>query len=50
VQSTKSRTKRKTPEVVFTGGDPTAVISDIEEYQEMLERHFKKKEAFYGSL
>jgi len=38
VQSTKRRTKRKIPEVVFRQGKATAVILDIEEYQEMLER------------
>jgi PHD/YefM family antitoxin component YafN of YafNO toxin-antitoxin module len=30
--------KRKEPEIVFSEGKPTAVILDIEEYQEMLER------------
>jgi len=30
--------KRKVPEVVFSEGKPTAVILDIEEYREMLER------------
>ena len=30
--------KRKEPEIVFREGKPTAVILDIEEYQEMLER------------
>lgn len=32
------RPKRKVPEVVIRNGKPTAVILDIEEYQEMLER------------
>ena len=30
--------KRKTPEIVMREGEPTAVILDIGEYQEMLER------------
>lgn len=30
--------KRKEPEIVFREGKPTAVILDIEEYQEILER------------
>jgi PHD/YefM family antitoxin component YafN of YafNO toxin-antitoxin module len=30
--------KRKAPEIVLREGKPTAVILDIEEYQEMLER------------
>ncbi len=30
--------KRKPPEIVFCGGKPTAVILNIDEYQEMLER------------
>jgi PHD/YefM family antitoxin component YafN of YafNO toxin-antitoxin module len=34
----KSKHKRKTPEIVLRGGKPTAVILDIDEYQEMLER------------
>ncbi len=34
----KSTRKRKTPEIVFREGKPTAVILDINEYQEMLER------------
>jgi PHD/YefM family antitoxin component YafN of YafNO toxin-antitoxin module len=31
-------TKRKTPEIVLRDGQPAAVILDIDEYQEMLER------------
>ncbi len=34
----KTRGKRKSPEVVFREGKPRAVILDIEEYQDMLER------------
>jgi len=34
----KNRAKKKSPEIVFKEGKPTAVILDIEEYQEMLER------------
>jgi PHD/YefM family antitoxin component YafN of YafNO toxin-antitoxin module len=30
--------KRKTPEIVLREGKPTAVILDIDEYREMLER------------
>jgi PHD/YefM family antitoxin component YafN of YafNO toxin-antitoxin module len=30
--------KKRAPEVVLRGGKPTAVILDIEEYREMLER------------
>jgi hypothetical protein len=29
---------RKSPEIVYRDGKPTAVIIDINEYQEMLER------------
>jgi PHD/YefM family antitoxin component YafN of YafNO toxin-antitoxin module len=32
------RTKRKEPEIVLRGGKPAAVILDIDDYQEMLER------------
>ena len=32
------KAKRKEPEIVFRGGKPAAVILDIDEYQEMLER------------
>ena len=31
-------TKKKEPEIIFRGGKPAAVIIDIDEYQEMLER------------
>ena len=34
----KGRTKRKVPELILKEGKPTAVILDIDEYQEMLER------------
>jgi len=34
----KTRGKRKSPEVVFREGKPRAVLLDIEEYQDMLER------------
>ena len=34
----KSKIKRKAPELVIKEGKPTAVILDIDEYQEMLER------------
>ena len=32
------RTKRKTPQIIIRNGKPSAVILDIEEYREMLER------------
>jgi len=34
----RSKMKRKVPEIVVRGGKPTAVILDIDEYREMLER------------
>ena len=34
----KGKTRRKAPELVIKEGKPTAVILDIDEYQEMLER------------
>ena len=34
----KTRKKKITPEIVFRQGKPTAVILDIEEYRELLER------------
>ncbi len=34
----KSKNKRKAPEIVFRRGKPAAVILDIGEYREMLER------------
>jgi PHD/YefM family antitoxin component YafN of YafNO toxin-antitoxin module len=34
----KNKAKRKEPEIVIRGGTPSAVILDIDEYQEMLER------------
>ena len=32
------KAKRKEPEIIFRGGKPAAVILDIDDYQEMLER------------
>ncbi len=32
------RTKRKEPEIILRGGKPAAVILDIDQYQQMLER------------
>lgn len=34
----KKNAKRRKPEIVFREGKPTAVILDIDEYREMLER------------
>jgi len=34
----KSKSKRKSPEIVLRGGKPAAVIIDIDEYRSMLER------------
>ena len=34
----KSKPQKKAPEIVFRGGKAAAVILDIEEYREMLER------------
>ena len=34
----KSKPQKKAPEIVLRGGKPAAVILDIEEYREMLER------------
>ena len=34
----RTAVKRRGPELVLRGGRPTAVILDIDEYQEMLER------------
>ena len=34
----KTRYKAKTPEIVLRNGKPAAVILDIDEYKEMLER------------
>jgi PHD/YefM family antitoxin component YafN of YafNO toxin-antitoxin module len=33
-----AKAKRKEPEIILRGGKPAAVIIDIDEYQEMLER------------
>lgn len=32
------KAKRKEPEIIFRGGKPAAVILDIDDYQELLER------------
>ncbi len=37
-ETMKSRTKTKTSEIILRDGKPAAVILDIDEYQEMLER------------
>ena len=42
----KTRGKRKSPEVVFREGKPRAVLLDIEEYQDMLERMRKESLTF----
>ena len=34
----RGKGKRKVPEIILSEGKPTAVILDIDEYQEMLER------------
>jgi PHD/YefM family antitoxin component YafN of YafNO toxin-antitoxin module len=34
----KSKTKRKAPEIILREGKPSAVILDIDEYRNMLER------------
>lgn len=34
----KAGTEKRNPQIVFRGGKPSAVILDIEVYQEMLER------------
>ncbi|MCX5846774.1 MAG: type II toxin-antitoxin system prevent-host-death family antitoxin [Deltaproteobacteria bacterium] len=34
----KGKIKRKTPEIVFRNGKPSAVIMDIKDYREILER------------
>ena len=34
----KGKTKRKTPEIVLKEGRPSAVILDIDEYRQILER------------
>lgn len=34
----RGKAKRKTPEIVLRGGKPSAVILDIDDYREMLER------------
>ena len=34
----KAKTRKKVPEIILRKGKPTAVILDIDEYQEMLER------------
>ena len=37
-KKTKTRNKRKPPEIILRGGKPSAVILDISDYKEMLER------------
>jgi len=34
----KAKRKRKDPEIVMRGGKPAAIILDIDEYRELLER------------
>jgi prevent-host-death family protein len=34
----KGKAKRKAPQIIFSEGKPRAVILDIDDYQEMLER------------
>ncbi len=34
----KTKTEKRSPEIVIRDGKPAAVILDIDEYQEMLER------------
>lgn len=34
----KAGTRKKEPQIVFSGGKPSAVILDIDAYQELLER------------
>jgi PHD/YefM family antitoxin component YafN of YafNO toxin-antitoxin module len=34
----KARSKKKPPEIILRGGKPAAVILDIKQYQEMVER------------
>ena|SRR5690242_9122955 len=34
----ESKTKKKDPEIVMRGGKPAAIILDIDEYRELLER------------
>ena len=34
----KGKVKRKNPEIIFKEGKPSAVILDIDEYRQMLER------------
>lgn len=34
----KARTRRKRPEIVLRDGEPSAVILDIDDYRDMLER------------
>jgi PHD/YefM family antitoxin component YafN of YafNO toxin-antitoxin module len=34
----RGKAKRKAPEIVFREGKPSAVILDIDEYKEMIER------------
>ena len=34
----RAKTKSKTPDIIFRDGKPAAVVLDIDDYQEMLER------------
>ena len=34
----KARARKKSPEIIFREGKPKAVVLDIEQYREMLER------------
>ena len=36
--SAREKTERRSPEIVLRDGQPAAVILDIDEYQDMLER------------
>ena len=38
VRPVKAKRKRKDPEIVMHGGKPAAIILDIDEYRELLER------------
>ena len=38
VRPVKAKRKRKDPEIVMRGGKPAAIILDIDEYRELLER------------
>jgi PHD/YefM family antitoxin component YafN of YafNO toxin-antitoxin module len=38
MSTTRAKTGRRSPEIVLRDGKPAAVILDIDEYQDMLER------------